>query len=73
MRLVDPRPVSLPSAVIQMEDRKRPAGHALEEGSPPLKKQVVNGVKMAHPDADMPWRDDLEVSRRWSIFLPLLH
>ncbi|OKP14917.1 E3 ubiquitin-protein ligase bre1 [Penicillium subrubescens] len=44
-----------------MEDRKRPAAEN-NESAPPLKKQAtsVNGGSKPHPDADMPWRDDLE-------------
>lgn len=46
-----------------MEDRKRPAAEN-NESAPPLKKQAttVNGGSKPHPDADMPWKDDLEVS-----------
>jgi len=42
-----------------MEDRKRPA---LDDSAPPSKRQAVavNG-NSTHPDADMPWRDDIEV------------
>ncbi|OOQ82094.1 E3 ubiquitin-protein ligase bre1 [Penicillium brasilianum] len=44
-----------------MEDRKRPAAEN-NESAPPLKKQAttVNGGSKPHPDADMPWKDDLE-------------
>ncbi|OGE51280.1 hypothetical protein PENARI_c014G09544 [Penicillium arizonense] len=43
-----------------MEDRKRPA--ADNDSAPPLKKQATtaNGGSKPHPDADMPWKDDLE-------------
>lgn len=46
-----------------MEDRKRPAADN-NDSAPPLKKQAttVNGGTKPHPDADMPWKDDLEVS-----------
>ena len=46
-----------------MEERKRPASNDPDASAPPLKKQATsaNGAK-AHPDADMPWKDDLEVS-----------
>ncbi|KAJ5471092.1 hypothetical protein N7530_008449 [Penicillium desertorum] len=44
-----------------MEDRKRPAADN-NDSAPPLKKQAtsVNGGSKPHPDADMPWKDDLE-------------
>lgn len=50
-----------------MEDRKRPAAEN-NESAPPLKKQAttVNGGSKPHPDADMPWKDDLEVSDKIS-------
>lgn len=52
------------SAIVKMEDRKRPATHDHNDSAPPLKKQAtsVNGGSKPHPDADMPWKDDLEVS-----------
>ncbi|RAR01930.1 e3 ubiquitin-protein ligase bre1 [Stemphylium lycopersici] len=42
-----------------MEDRKRPIN---EDSAPPAKRQAVtvNGAR-SHPDADLPWKDDLEV------------
>lgn len=53
--------VSSESGLVKMEDRKRPAADN-NDSAPPLKKQAttVNGTK-PHPDADMPWKDDLEV------------
>ncbi|KAL1959349.1 hypothetical protein VTO42DRAFT_2152 [Malbranchea cinnamomea] len=47
---------------LKMEDRKRPASQDPSERTPPLKKQAtgVNGGGKAHPDTDMPWKDDLE-------------
>lgn len=47
----------------KMEDRKRPAADN-NESAPPSKKQATtaNGGAKPHPDADMPWKDDLEVS-----------
>jgi hypothetical protein len=47
--------------LVKMEDRKRPA--ADNDSAPPLKKQATtaNGGNKPHPDADMPWKDDLEV------------
>ncbi|EAA57914.1 hypothetical protein AN6574.2 [Aspergillus nidulans FGSC A4] len=44
-----------------MEDRKRAATYE-NDSAPPLKKQAtsVNGGNKPHPDADMPWKDDLE-------------
>ena len=65
MPLVQSRVVSLSSQdLIKMEERKRPATHDHDDSAPPLKKQAttVNGASKPHVDADMPWKDDLEVS-----------
>ncbi|PCG93658.1 E3 ubiquitin ligase, BRE1 [Penicillium occitanis (nom. inval.)] len=62
MPAVEATPVSSSeSGLIKMEDRKRPAGHDQNDAAPPSKRQAtaVNGNK-PHPDADMPWKDDLE-------------
>lgn len=64
MNLVGGHPVSLSSSdPLKMEERKRPASNDHDVSAPPLKRQATsaNGMK-AHPDADMPWKDDLEVS-----------
>ncbi|CAG8288813.1 unnamed protein product [Penicillium salamii] len=47
--------------LVKMEDRKRPAADN-NESAPPSKKQATtaNGGTKPHPDADMPWKDDLE-------------
>ena len=66
MPLVQSRVVSLPSPdLIKMEERKRPATYDHDESTPPRKKQAtaVNGTAKPHVDADMPWKDDLEVSK----------
>jgi E3 ubiquitin-protein ligase BRE1 len=60
MRL-EARTVATPSLdAVKMEDRKRPSGH--DDAAPPAKRQAVtaNGAR-PHPDADMPWKDDIEV------------
>lgn len=65
MPLVQGNPVSLSSSgPFKMEERKRPASGDNDKSGPPLKRQAttVNGAGRAHPDADMPWQDDLEVS-----------
>lgn len=62
MPAVEATPVSSSEpGLIKMEDRKRPAGQDQNDSAPPLKRQAtsVNGSK-PHPDADMPWKDDLE-------------
>ncbi|OKL56832.1 E3 ubiquitin-protein ligase bre1 [Talaromyces atroroseus] len=62
MPAVEATPVSSSEpGLIKMEDRKRPAGHDQNDAAPPSKRQAtsVNGNK-PHPDADMPWKDDLE-------------
>ncbi len=57
----------LPPAIIKMEDRKRPAGQSVEDLAPPTKRQAVNGSTKASADADMPWKEDLEVSCHASV------
>ncbi|KAJ5566858.1 hypothetical protein N7535_006164 [Penicillium sp. DV-2018c] len=61
MPAVEPHVVSSDSGLVKMEDRKRPAAESSDSG-PPLKKHAtgVNGGTKTHPDADMPWKDDLE-------------
>ncbi|KAF9239052.1 hypothetical protein DTO013E5_7709 [Penicillium roqueforti] len=61
MPAVEPPVKSSESGLIKMEDRKRPAADH-NDSAPPLKKQAttVNGGSKPHPDADMPWKDDLE-------------
>ena len=65
MPAAEPPVVSSESDLIKMEDRKRPASEH-NDSAPPLKKQAtaVNGGTKPHPDADMPWKDDLEVRMR---------
>lgn len=66
MRLVEARPVPLLSpGLVKMEERKRPASYEHEDSAPPLKKQATSvngGGGKNHPDAEMPWKDELEVS-----------
>jgi E3 ubiquitin-protein ligase BRE1 len=59
MRLAT-RTVPIPSLdAVKMEDRKRANP---DDSAPPAKRQAVtvNGAR-SHPDADMPWKDDIEV------------
>jgi E3 ubiquitin-protein ligase BRE1 len=59
MRL-EARTVPIPSLDgVKMEDRKRPSA---DDAAPPAKRQAVtvNGAR-SHPDADLPWKDDIEV------------
>ncbi|KAE8357984.1 BRE1 E3 ubiquitin ligase-domain-containing protein [Aspergillus caelatus] len=63
MPAVEASPVaSSESGFVKMEDRKRAATSDHNDSAPPLKKQAtsVNGGSKPHPDADMPWKDDLE-------------
>ena len=65
MPIVEARPLPLSSSgTVKMEERKRPASHDHEDGGPPHKRQVtaVNGGAKGHPEADMPGKDELEVS-----------
>ncbi|KKK16264.1 hypothetical protein P175DRAFT_0525535 [Aspergillus ochraceoroseus IBT 24754] len=63
MPAAEASPVAPPeSGFVKMEDRKRAAAYDHNDSAPPLKKQAtsVNGGSKPHPDADMPWKDDLE-------------
>ena len=77
MTLVQSQAVSLSSSnLVKMDERKRPASHDHDSSEPPLKRQAtsVNGTSKGHVDADMPWKEDLEVSQpRFldSLFPPL--
>jgi E3 ubiquitin-protein ligase BRE1 len=59
-----PVPLTESGLVVKMEDRKRPASYDPNDSTPPSKKQAtsLNGSGKPHPDTDMPWKDDLEVS-----------
>jgi E3 ubiquitin-protein ligase BRE1 len=48
----------------KMDDRKRPSPYDQHDSGPPSKKLATsaNGAVKGHPDADMPWKDDIEVS-----------
>jgi len=48
-----------------MEDRKRPIA---DDSAPPAKRQAVtvNGAR-SHPDADLPWKDDIEAFQKDAI------
>ncbi|KAL4759949.1 E3 ubiquitin-protein ligase BRE1 [Aspergillus foveolatus] len=62
MPAAEASPVAPPeSGFVKMEDRKRAATHE-NDSAPPLKKQATSviGGNKPHPDADMPWKDDLE-------------
>lgn len=66
MRL-EARSIATPSLDgIKMEDRKRPIA---DDAAPPPKRQAVavNGTR-SHPDADMPWKDDLEAFTKDAIY-----
>lgn len=66
MTLVQSQAVSLSSSdLVKMDERKRPASHDHGPSEPPFKRQAtsVNGTSKGHVDADMPWKDDLEVSQ----------
>ncbi|KAI9790405.1 MAG: E3 ubiquitin-protein ligase bre1 [Peltula sp. TS41687] len=65
---------TLPVGLVKMEDKKRPATHNHEDHAPPRKKQAttVNGAIKPDPDADMPWKDDLERYRKDAIYRQML-
>ncbi|KAF2128631.1 E3 ubiquitin-protein ligase-like protein bre1 [Dothidotthia symphoricarpi CBS 119687] len=66
MRL-EARTVAPPSlGPVKMEDRKRPSVH--DDNAPPAKRQAVtvNGAR-SHPDADLPWKDDIEAFQKDAI------
>jgi len=65
MTAIEALPLSLSqSSLVKMDERKRSHPYDQNESAPPLKKQAtsVNGASKSHPDHDMPWKDDLEVS-----------
>lgn len=65
MRL-EARTVAPPSLdAVKMEDRKRPI---TDDSAPPAKRQAVtvNGAR-SHPDADLPWKDDIEAFQKDAI------
>lgn len=66
MTLVEVCSVPLSSTgLVKMEERKRPASYDNDDCAPPHKKQItttVNGGSKAHQDADLPGKDELEVS-----------
>ncbi|KAF1829898.1 E3 ubiquitin-protein ligase bre1 [Decorospora gaudefroyi] len=65
MRL-EARTVAPPSLdAVKMEDRKRPIA---DDAAPPAKRQAVtvNGAR-SHPDADLPWKDDIEAFQKDAI------
>ncbi|KAJ5753688.1 uncharacterized protein N7511_007841 [Penicillium nucicola] len=68
MPAVESPVTSSESGLVKMEDRKRPATD--NDSAPPLKKQatVTNGGNKPHPDADMPWKDELEKFQKEAIF-----
>jgi hypothetical protein len=60
MPAIDALPLS---HALKMDDRKRPSPYDQHESGPPSKKlaTAANGAVKGHPDADMPWKDDIEV------------
>ena len=60
---VESRTITAPSFdIVKMDERKRPVMSDHDDGAPPLKKQAtsLNGAKTQN-DADMPWKDEIEV------------
>ncbi|KAL9049584.1 MAG: hypothetical protein Q9162_007153 [Coniocarpon cinnabarinum] len=54
---------------LKMEDRKRPALDDDSRSAPPLKKQATStNSNSQHPDADMPWKDDIEAFQKDALF-----
>ena len=65
MTTIEAKPFPLSQAgLVKMEDRKRPSPYDHNDSAPPSKKLATsaNGASKANHDADMPWKDDLEVS-----------
>ena len=65
MTAVEATPFPLSQAgLVKMEDRKRPNPYDQNDSAPPSKKVATsaNGAGKSNHDADMPWKDDLEVS-----------
>ena len=64
--------VSLSSSLVTMDERKRPAAYDNDDAGPPPKRQAtatVNGGVKNHQDADMPGKDELEVSSYSSVVI----
>ena len=56
--------IAVPSPLLgKMDDKKRPAAAGDDAQAPPRKKLVTDasGKSKVDRDADMPWKDDLEV------------
>lgn len=65
MTVVEAIPIPLnETGLVKMEDRKRPAPYDQNEAAPPSKRMATsaNGGTRTHVDADMPYKDELEVS-----------
>jgi E3 ubiquitin-protein ligase BRE1 len=66
MTLAEVQLIPVPSSdFVKMEDRKRPASYDNDDPAPPQKRQAtasMNGGSRGHQDADLPGKDDLEVS-----------
>jgi len=55
-----------PATFAKMEDRKRPASNAVDDGAPPSKRQAVNGSSKSKDDAgDSKEESWIEVSPTW--------
>ena len=68
MTTVEAKPFPLSqTGPVKMEDRKRPSPYDHNDSAPPSKKVATsaNGAGKSNHDADMPWKDDLEVSNPW--------
>ena len=58
-----PSALPRPATLVKMEDRKRPASNAVDDGAPPTKRQAVNGGGKSRDDAgDMKEESWIEVS-----------
>lgn len=70
------------TGLVKMEDRKRPAPYDHGDNAPPSKRvaTATNGGSKANVDADMPYKDELEVrfspsfdnlaSQSWTLLHP---
>ncbi|KAJ4304149.1 E3 ubiquitin-protein ligase bre1 [Collariella sp. IMI 366227] len=61
-----------PAALAKMEDRKRPASSAVDDGAPPSKRQAVNGSKSKDDSADMKEEAWIEEYQKGAIYRQML-
>jgi len=68
-----PSALPRPAAFVKMEDRKRPASGAVDDGAPPSKRQAVNGSSKSKDDSgDMKEEAWIEEYQKGAIYRQML-